>query len=259
MTAPETCLYAGEVVHKRLSPVRHALRYKVFNLFADIDELPTLDAKLRFFGYNRFNLFSIADRNHGAGDGTPLREHVWRLVRASPAGPRATRVFMFCYPRVLGYVFNPLTVYYGFDRDHELCVMIYEVNNTFGGRHSYVLPVERGDGQSCAKRLYVSPFNAVEGDYGFHFSVPADRMALGVALKTASGPVLKAYVSGHRLPLSDANLLRSFLRIPFLTFKVVGAIHWQAVRLWLKGLRLKPEPPPPAETALIADRAHRSA
>lgn len=258
MTGPQTCLYAGDVVHKRLAPVRHELRYRVFNLFADIDDLPALGRKLRLFGYNAFNLFSISDRSHGPGDGTPLKDHLWSLVRASPMANRVTRIFIFCYPRVLGYVFNPLTVYYGFDANDDLCLMIYEVNNTFGGRHSYVIPVEGGDGQSCPKRLYVSPFNAVEGHYGFRFSVPGERMALGVSLATDAGPVLKAYVSGRREPLTDANLLRSFLRIPFLTFKVMAAIHLQAARLWIKGLRLKPEPPPPAEQALIAKRARHA-
>jgi uncharacterized protein len=258
VTALRSCLYAGEVVHRRLSPVRHELRYSVFNLFADIDELPELGKRLRLFSYNRFNLFSVNDRSHGPGDGTPLKEHVWGLVAASPMAARVRRVFIFCYPRVLGYVFNPLTVYYGFDSRDELCLMIYEVNNTFGGRHSYVIPVGPGEGQSCAKRFYVSPFNAVEGDYGFRFSAPAERMALGITLTADKTPVLKAYVSGRRETLNDANLLRSFARIPFLTFKVIGAIHWQAAKLWLKGLRLKPEPPPPPEPVLIADRARHA-
>jgi uncharacterized protein len=245
---PETCLYHGEVVHRRMRPVIHELRYRVFNLFADVDELQELPKRARLFSYNRFNLFSISNRNHGPGDGTPIREHAWRLVRESGHGGDVERIFMFCYPRVLGYVFNPLTVYYGFDAQGQPRLMIYEVNNTFGGRHSYVLPVDAKLPQSAAKRFYVSPFNAVEGRYGFHFSVPAERMALGVTLAVDGSPVLKAYVSGARRLFSDAMLLRSFASIPFLTLKVIAAIHLQAARLWLKGLRLRPQPDAPSHT-----------
>jgi hypothetical protein len=238
----ESCLYTGEVVHRRLDPVRHELRYKVFNLFADVDRLDEVATRCRLFSHNRFNLFSVMDRNHGPGDGTPVRDHVWRLARAARGGGDVTRIFMFCYPSVLGYVFNPLTVYYGFDAGEQLRLMIYEVNNTFGGRHSYVVPVDGALAQRAAKHLYVSPFNAVEGHYGFHFSVPAETMALGITLTVDKRPVLKAYVSGTRRQLSDANLLRSFLGLPLLTLKVIAAIHLHALKLMWKGLRIKPRP-----------------
>jgi DUF1365 family protein len=226
-------------------PVRHELRYRVFNLFADVDRLAETGARLRLFSYNRFNLISVMDRNHGPGDGTPIREHAWKLVRGSDGGEQVKRVFMFCYPSVLGYVFNPLTVYYGFDADDRLRLMIYEVNNTFGGRHSYVVPVGAELTQKAPKHFFVSPFNAVEGNYTFHFNAPAEKMALGVALSVAEKPVLNAYVSGARVTLSDGALLRSFLGVPFLTLKVIGAIHLQALRLWWKGLRLKRRPEAP--------------
>lgn len=245
---PETCLYRGEVVHRRLIPVRHELRYRVFNLFADVDRLAETASGLSLFSYNRFNLFSVMDRNHGPGDGTPINVHAWKLVHGSEGGNGVTRIFMFCYPSVLGYVFNPLTVYYGFDANDRLRLMIYEVNNTFGGRHSYVVPVGEGFAQKAPKHFFVSPFNAVEGDYTFHFTAPEEKMALGVALTVSGKPVLNAYVSGARLGLSDLALLRSFLGVPFLTLKVIGAIHVQALRLWWKGLRLNRRPRGPNHT-----------
>jgi DUF1365 family protein len=245
---PETCLYRGKVVHRRLNPVRHELRYRVFNLFADVDRLEDTGNRLRFFSYNRFNLFSIMDRNHGPGDGTPIREHAWKLAGGAEGGEHVRRLFMFCYPSVLGYVFNPLTVYYGFDAEDRLCLMIYEVNNTFGGRHSYVVPVAGVLSRKAPKSFFVSPFNLVEGQYTFHFITPGERMALGVALSIAGKPVLNAYVSGSRARLSDSALLRSFLGIPFLTLKVTGAIHLQALRLWWKGLTLKKRPQTPNHT-----------
>jgi DUF1365 family protein len=158
---------------------------------------------------------------------------------------------MFCYPSVLGYVFNPLTVYYCFDAEDRLRLMIYEVNNTFGGRHSYVVPVGETFAQTAPKHFFVSPFNAVEGKYDFHFSAPGEKMALGIALSVEGKPILNAYVSGERMALSDANLARSFLGLPFLTFKVIGAIHLQALRLWWKGLKLNTRPEGPNHTVDI--------
>lgn len=241
-----SCLYRGEVVHRRLKPLRHELRYRVFNLFADVDQLDDLGKRNRLFSYNRFNLFSVMDRNHGPGDGTPVRDHAWRLARAADGGGAITRIFMFCYPSVLGYVFNPLTVYYGFDAEDGLRLMIYEVNNTFGDRHSYVIPLGVERTQRAEKHFFVSPFNAVEGHYDFRVSVPGEKIGLAITLTVDSAPILKAYVSGSRIALTDANLLRSFLGIPFLTLKVIGAIHLQALRLLWKGLRLKERPGVPS-------------
>ncbi|MCA3554794.1 DUF1365 domain-containing protein [Aestuariivirga sp.] len=244
----ESCLYHGEVVHRRLNPLRHELRYRVFNLLADVDGLDAMSRRLRLFSYNRLNLFSIMDRNHGPGDGTPVRDHAWALVRAADGGDKVRRIFMFCYPSVLGYVFNPLTVYYGLDGEDRLRLMIYEVNNTFGGRHSYVLPVGDGLARTAPKHFFVSPFNAVEGRYTFNFTAPEEKMALGVALSVGGKPVLKAYVSGSRKPLTDGNLLRSFLGIPLLTLKVTGAIHLHALKLLWKGLKLHRRPAGPNHT-----------
>jgi hypothetical protein len=241
----KSCLYQGEVVHKRLKPVLHALRYRVSNVFLDVDELEGLSRRLRFFSYNRFNLFSVMDGDHGPGDGTPIARHVRGLARQLPEGAQAERFFMFCYPRMLGYVFNPLTVYFGYTRGGALCVTIYEVNNTFGGRASYVLPVARGETgihQSCSKELYVSPFNRVEGGYGFHAAIPGEKISLGILYRDAEGPCLKAYVTGERRELSDWALIKTFAAFPFMTLKVIGGIHWEAARLWLKGLRIKPSP-----------------
>ncbi len=244
MNPSDSCLYRGDVVHRRLTPLRHELRYSVFNFFVDIDELPTLARRLRLFSYNRFNLFSIDDRKHGPGDGTPIHEFIWQLVKATDAGMGVKRVFMFCYPRVLGYVFNPLTVYYCFDGTDQLCLMIYEVNNTFGERHSYVIPVDGSGQQSCDKKFYVSPFNDAAGHYDFNVQPPGDELKIGITLTTGQGPCLKAWFSGSRLPLTDANLLASFLGLPLLPLKIIGGIHWEAAKLWVKGMRLVRRPPP---------------
>jgi hypothetical protein len=263
-------LYTGDVVHKRLRPVPHALRYKVFALYADLDDLPALDRTLHWFSLGRFNLASFHPRDHGGGQGTggpddPARDLAALRERlASAAGEAlgagvASRIAILCYPRILGYAFNPLTTYFVYDASDRLRLMIYEVNNTFGERHTYVLPVEAAgaDGtvaQEARKVFFVSPFNKVEGSYGFRVTPPAATVTLGISLRTADGPLLKAHFHGRRQPLDDRTLAAAFARMPLMTLKVIAGIHIEAARLWLKGLRIVRRPKPPAEPFSIAGR-----
>ncbi len=249
-------LYSGTVFHTRLRPIGHKLRYRVFATLFDCDTLEGLNKRLRLFSYNRFNLFSLYDCDHG--DGTPVREYLAGLAEDAEGCDDVCRFAMLCYPRILGYAFNPLTVYYGLDLEDRVRLVIYEVNNTFGERKSYVLPVgeSSGDGviaQNCAKELYVSPFNAVQGTYGFHLTPPGDTLTIGVTLKDDDGPLLKAHFSGGREDLSDTALLRAIARTGWMTVKVTVGIHYEAARLWLKGLRLKPRPPAPKSPVSFVD------
>ena len=238
-------LFLGEVVHKRLRPVEHMLRYRVFSLLIDPDQIGETAKHLRIFSHNRFNILSFYDSGHG--DGEDLPAYLRRTVRDLPDGHRVTRFLMLCYPRVLGYVFNPLTVYFALDSDDETVAMLYEVNNTFGQRKTYVLPVEtkgrKEIAQSCAKELYVSPFNDVSGTYSFRITPPTgDKLSIGVALRTEEGPLLTAYFKGARHPLNDRALFGALLKTGLLTVKVIAGIHVEALRLWLKGLRMQPRP-----------------
>ena len=149
---------------------------------------------------------------------------------------------MLCYPRILGFAFNPLTTYFALDAAGQTRLVIYEVHNTFGGRHTYVSnPIKPGENiyHVTEKRFRVSPFNAVEGQYGLRASEPGDKIAVGVALSTAEGPLLKAHFQGTRKTLNSLNLLGSFVKFPLMSLKVVGGIHWEALKLWLKGLNLQ--------------------
>jgi DUF1365 family protein len=251
MSTLSSCLYHGEVVHRRLSPVRHELRYRVFNLFADVDELPQLSRTLKLFSYNGFNLFSLVDRGHGPGDGTPLRDHVWDVARMVKTRAPISRIFMFCYPRLLGMIFNPITVYYCFDLHDTLLVTLYEVNNTFGERHTYALPHDSDCQQSCEKAFYVSPFNDVSGRYEFKAQAPGDKLNIAITLMDGESQRLSAWFSGSRVDLSDRQLLRAFLSVPAQPIKVYGGIHLEAARLWLKGLRPQPRPKPPVNPLSI--------
>ena len=240
-------LYTGAVVHKRLMPRRHMLRYSVFSCLFDCNRLPALDARLRLFSYNRFNLFSLHDRDHANGE--DLKSYLQDIARNSGCEHIISRFMMLCYPRVLGYVFNPLTVYFGLDRDDQVRLVVYEVRNTFGQRKTYVLPAKPDNSglitQECGKRFYVSPFNAVEGRYSFHATPLDEELTLGVALRTEDGPLLKTYFRGKRSDLTDANLLKALSRNGWMTVKVIVGIHYEALRLWLKGLRPVPRPAPP--------------
>jgi len=246
-----SALYDGVVTHKRLRPIQHVLRYRVFSLLLDCEQLPEFDRRLRLFSYNRFNLLSLYDNDHG--DGTALRGYLQRIA-AQSGQVGIKRFLMLCYPRVLGYGFNPVTVYFGMDAEARPKLIVYEVNNTFGERKSYVIPVPEDAAtntvsQNCRKAFYVSPFNSVEGRYSFHVTPPGEEITIGIALDNDQGPVLKAYFRGTRSDLTDATLAAALLRTGWLSVKVMGAIHFEAVKLWLKGLQLTKRPPPP-ETAI---------
>lgn len=244
MTRPESGIYFGNVVHRRLRPIRHAFKYRVFSMFLEIDELDTIEKSTRFFSYNSPNLFSLYDSDHGNGE--PLRDYLQSIVKEANYQDRVCRLFMLCYPRMFGYTFNPLTVYFGLDADDQPCLLIYEVNNTFGGRQTYVLPANSNQNglvsQRCQKQLYVSPFNSESGTYSFVVSQPNENLTVGVKLRDEIGPLLVTHFRAEHQNLSDKVLLTMLLQTGWMTIKVIAGIHYEAARLWLKGLKLVPKP-----------------
>ena len=254
MTCISHALYAGHVVHNRLRPIRHSLRYRVFSLLLDVDRLEEASSGSRLFSYKRANVLSLHDKDHG--DGTPIAGYLRKVAADAGKGDDVSRFVMLCYPRVFGYVFNPLTVYAGLDDADEVRLVIYEVSNTFGERMTYVLsatPNETGIiEQECAKRFYVSPFNTVSGDYHFRMSPIGKRLKLAIVLEDAGQTVMTAHFSGQRKPFSDSALFAELIRTGWMTLKVIAGIHIEASRLWLKGLRIRPRPNPP-EPAIAFD------
>jgi hypothetical protein len=250
-------LYDGAVVHQRLSPRRHRLRYRLFQLLFDLDELPELDRTLKLFGHNRAGLFSFHDRDHLSGQRTPLRGQIEAMLAGAGIDVGGGPIRVLCLPRMLGYVFNPLSVFYCHRRSGELAAVVLEVNNTFGERHVYVVEAARGAGerlvrQGCAKSLFVSPFMGMDVTYDFRLAAPGATVATSILGRGADGaPVIAAVFSGRRRSLDDGALARAFFAHPLLTLKVIAAIHWEAVKLLAKGVRLRPKPTPPTRRVTV--------
>lgn len=250
----KSSLYIGSVMHRRLRPRVHQFRYRAFWLLLDLDELDALSGRLRWFSHNRGNLFSLRDQDHGDGSATPLREQVEKKLGEAGIRLEGGSIQLLCMPRTLGYCFNPLSVYFCSDASGTPAALVYQVHNTFGERHSYVIPVQSGGGtvrQNCRKALYVSPFLDMAMRYDFRVAGPDERIAIGIRASDPDGPMLNAILTGERRALTDGNLLRTFAAIPAITMKVMAAIHWEALRLWLKGLRLRPRPALPDRAAPI--------
>ncbi len=248
------CLYLGRVMHARFKPCQHRFVYRVFSLYLDIDRVAELAAKLRLFSAGRFNLFSFHAKDHGPRDGSALRPWVERHLAAHDIALDGGAVRLLCFPRILGYVFNPLSVYFCHGPDGALRAVLYEVRNTFGQSHCYLVRVPAGHGaglpltQSATKCFHVSPFLDLAGEYRFHLRAPGETLSLAIRESDAAGEILLATQVGQRAALSDRALLSAFLRHPLMTLKIVLAIHWQALKLWRKGAvfhRLPPAPTSP--------------
>ena len=253
MSGPAASLYVGEVMHRRLRPFEHRFAYRVFSICLDIDRVAELARSSRLFDYNRGALFSFHDRDHGPGDGTPLRP--WVDAELCAAGlPMGGPIRLLCFPRIFGYVFNPLSVFFCHDTDGRLVAVLHEVKNTFGEQHGYLIPVTN-DGvvrQEARKLFHVSPFIDMDCRYRFRIVPPGERLAIVIRQSDAEGDLLVASHRARRLPFSDRNLLKCLARHPLMAIKVIGAIHWEALRLWLKGARLRVRPPAPASAVTVA-------
>lgn len=236
-TEPVSALYEGWVMHRRLSPRHHRFKYRVFAMLLELDELAALDRKLSLFKYNRWGLFSFRDGDHG--DGRPLKLWLDDLLAQNGIDAKGPRRVL-CYPRILGFVFNPISVWFCDDEAGRLKAIVYEVHNTYEERHAYVLPAGTDTElvrHGCAKTFYVSPFLSRDCRYQFRIQPPGKDIAIVIQEEEAGAPVLTASFAGARRALSDGILVKMLLRYPLMTLKVVAAIHFEAVRLMLKGIR----------------------
>lgn len=229
-----SAIYAGHVAHTRITPTRHAFRYRVFSLLLDIDEIDNIAAHSRVFAHNRRGILSFRDGDHG--DGRPLR--AWLGATLQGAGIEADGpVSVLCYPRLFGFVFNPLSVWFCHHRSGALAAIVYEVHNVQGERYSYVLPAQGQAGvvaHECSKSFYVSPFLSMDCEYSFRIKPPGEDVLIEIHESEHGKPVLLATFSGERRSLTDRSLLLALFRYPLMTLKIFGAIHFEALRLWIK-------------------------
>lgn len=249
---PPACLYAGDVMHQRMKPVGHRFRYRVYSLLVDLDRLDEADRLSPLFSVNGTNVVSFHEADHLRGSDQPsLRAHADALLAEAGLEQRAARIELACYPRIFGQVFNPLSVYYAYDGAGEPLALVYEVRNTFGENHTYVCRIEAGEvtsagiRQSRSKLFYVSPFVEMEARYNFRMNVPGEQLKWRILETDRTGPLLAATYNGNRRALTTGAILSCLLQIPLLTWKIVGGIHYEALRLWLKGMRYVPRPAPP--------------
>lgn len=245
-------LYPGTVMHQRLKPFGHRFSYSVFSLLVDVDRLDELRRASRLLGVNGPGIASFRESDHVEREGETLRQFVDRLLAQAGLVDPASRVLLLAYPRVFGYVFNPISVYFAYGADGDPVALIYAVRNTFAERHTYVAPVLPGEvgpagiRQTRAKLFHVSPFIGMGARYHFRILPPGRTVRLRIHETEGGEPLLAATFSGRSKPLSDANLAALLIRFPFMTLKVIAGIHWQAMKLWLKGARFHKSPPPGA-------------
>lgn len=239
-------LYAGTVTHARTHQVRHAFRYPVYMHLFDLDALGGLNARYRLLGYNSRRVVGLHDADHF--DGRPLGEAVRAAVEDAGLPWPGGRVLMLTNARVFGYVFNPISLYYCFDPANVLDAVVAEVHNTYGETHVYVVPGRNG-APTSKKAFHVSPFFTLDGTYRFAVPAPAESLDVDIDLTVGGERRLAARLRLRRHPLTDATLTWMLLRYPLMTVQVIGAIHFQALRLWWKGVRYLRKPAHMPETA----------
>ncbi|HEY5636705.1 MAG TPA: DUF1365 domain-containing protein [Burkholderiales bacterium] len=249
--APSAELVTGSVRHRRLAPVENRFAYRVFFLRLPLSRLQASGNAL--FSIDRPNLFSLRFRDHGARDGSPPLPWIRALLAREGLGAASGEVWLHAFPRVLGYVFNPVSFWFCEDPEGRTRAVVAEVNNTFGDHHAYLLahpdarPIEDGEALAARKRLHVSPFLPLRGAYRFRFATRgAARLARIDYLDDGVAQLLTS-ISGRPAPLTAARLARAFLSHPLMSFGVMARIHWQALRLWAKRVPFFSRPQPPAQ------------
>jgi DUF1365 family protein len=255
-TEPAGYLYVSRITHMRRHPLRYRFLYRAFYLLLDIDRFAQAARGMRWFSYNRFNLFSFHDRDHGTHDGRPLRPWLEDLLGKRGIRLAGGRIRLLAMPRILGYVFNPISVFFCEHADGTLRAILCEVRNTFGEQHCYLLsregqPMDYAEPLRKAKVFHVSPLIDMGGEYRFRFTPMAERFHIQIRLfqphEGRERFLMAAGLQGERRPLTDQQLLVQFLKMPLMTLKVVAAIHWQALRIWRRGTPFVRKPAPPAQ------------
>jgi len=233
-------IYNGTVIHKRFKPKVHFFKYKVFSILIDISEINLLHKNLKIFSYNRFNIISFYDVDHGPRDGTSVKEWVIKNLKDNQIDTKDIKIKLLCYPRIFGFVFNPLSVFFIYNKKSELISILYEVKNTFDEQHTYIFKNRENENlikHTCKKKFHVSPFIEMNCTYFFKILKPGDKISVIIDQYDEEGKLLYASQDGSRIDLNNKNLFLSYLKHPLMTFKIIAAIHFEAFKLWIKGIK----------------------
>ena len=233
-------IYEGKVIHKRFKPKYHYFKYNVFSLFLDLDEINLIQKKIKIFSNNSFNILSFCDKDHGPRDGSNLKNWVIENLKSNNIKFENIKVKLLCYPRIFGYVFNPLSIFFVYDNHSKIIAVLYEVKNTFGEQHTYIFKVEDENiiTNSCDKKFFVSPFIEMKSKYSFRIIKPEKKLSVSIDQSDMEGKLLYASQDGVAKEINNKNMLLSYISHPLMTFKVIAAIHFEALKLWLKGVKL---------------------
>ena len=233
-------IYTGTVIHKRFKPKIHTFNYKVFSLLIDLSEIDLLHKTLKLFSYNKFNVLSFFNKDHGPRDGSSLVNWVINNLKKNNIESNDVQIKLLCYPRIFGYVFNPLSVFYVYDKNSDLISVLYEVKNTFGEQHTYVFKTKKEQNliqHVCKKKFHVSPFIEINCVYFFRLLKPDNKISVIIDVQDPEGKILYASQDGVKSELKNINLIKSYLKHPLMTFKIILAIHFEAFKLWTKGIK----------------------
>ena len=233
-------IYTGTVIHKRFKPKVHSFNYKVFSLLIDLSELDLLDKNLKLFSYNKFNIISFYNKDHGPRDGSSLKNWVIDNLEKNHIKTNGIQIKLLCYPRIFGYVFNPLSVFYVYDKNKDLISILYEVKNTFGEQHTYVFKSKKDQNliqHVCKKKFHVSPFIEMNCVYFFRLLKPGNKISVIIDQNDKEGRILYASQEGVKSELNNNTLIKTYLKHPLMTFKIILAIHFEAFKLWTKGIK----------------------
>ena len=233
-------IYTGNVVHKRFKPKIHFFKYKIFSLLIDLSEIHLLDKELKIFSYNKFNIISFYDKDHGARDGSSVENWVKDNLKKNKIDINDIQIKLLCYPRIFGYVFNPLSVFYIYDKNSNLISILYEVKNTFGEQHTYIFKTNINNNlvqHMCKKKFHVSPFIEMDCVYFFRLLKPGNKISVIIDQNDNEGKILYASQDGVKSEINNSNMIKSYLKHPLMTFKIILAIHFEAFKLWVKGIK----------------------
>jgi len=233
-------IYSGNVVHKRFKPKVHYFKYKVFSLLIDLSEIESMEKNLKIFSFNKFNIISFYNKDHGARDGSSIKDWVINNLKKNNIDTNDIKIKLLCYPRIFGYVFNPLSVFYIYDKNLNLISILYEVKNTFGEQHTYIFKTGIRHNllqHMCKKKFHVSPFIEMNCIYFFRLLKPGNKISIIIDQNDEDGKILYASQDGIKSDLTNVNLIKSYLKHPLMTFKIILAIHFEAFRIWTKGIK----------------------